>query len=297
MARSRNRLPCSLMCIGLIALYHSLLAVVLMQYWVAASAGLQQEKLELTSRVADLSGRLSVLQLEAAAREARQQLQTRSVPSLQSLQGALEPSSPTPSHAASPLTQEPPMSGLPAAPVPPTARCTGAPPPAPDPSPSSASVITVGNQTRITLLTAATLRLEHLGSSEAAAGRFDDRASFAFVHRRLAPPAYQASLAPCSLLVPPPAAGERCLVVSTAQLRLEYLARGATDAALRRRPQGGYEGGWEAEAPSRRTLAVRLLAMGGGSGDEAVWWPGKANPRQLPGTLRTLDNVDGGTAG
>ena len=62
MARSRNRLPCSLMCIGLIALYHSLLAVVLMQHWVAASAGLQQEKLELTSRVADLSGRLSVLQ-------------------------------------------------------------------------------------------------------------------------------------------------------------------------------------------------------------------------------------------
>ena len=50
-------------------------------------------------------------------------------------------------------------------------------------------------------------------------------------------------------------------------------------------------------APSRASLAVRLLAMAEATpeqaqpkqGDAAVWWPGKLNPRQLPGTIRTLD--------
>ena len=92
-----------------------------------------------------------------------------------------------------------------------------------------------------------------------------------------------------------------CLVVRTALLRLEYLVpRGTPDAAplLQPRPQGGHACGWAAVAPSRASLAVRLLAMADAKpkqaqepkqGDVTVWWPGKLNPRQLPGTLRTLD--------
>ena len=123
----------------------------------------------------------------------------------------------------------------------------------------------------------------------------------------------------CTLLTPGPAASASasaseehasptslCLVVRTALLRLEYLVpRGTPDAAplLQPRPQGGHECAWAAMAPSRASLAVRLLAMAEAKpelaqpklaqepkqGDAAVWWPGKPNPRQLPGTLRTLD--------
>ena len=52
-------------------------------------------------------------------------------------------------------------------------------------------------------------------------------------------------------------------------------------------------------APSRASLAVRLLAMPAATptqGEDPIWWPGKPNPRQLPGTLRTLDGVDGATS-
>ena len=118
----------------------------------------------------------------------------------------------------------------------------------------------------------------------------------------------------CTLLTPGPAASASasaseehasptsiCLVVRTALLRLEYLVpRGTPDAAplLQPRPQGGHACAWAAVAPSRASLAVRLLAMAEArpkqarapkQGDAAVWWPGKLNPRQLPGTLRTLE--------
>ena len=53
----------------------------------------------------------------------------------------------------------------------------------------------------------------------------------------------------------------------------------------------------------RRALACALLAMAEAKpeqaqpelaqdpkqGDAAGWWPGKPNPRQLPGRIRTLD--------
>ena len=118
----------------------------------------------------------------------------------------------------------------------------------------------------------------------------------------------------CTLLTPGPAASASasaseehasptsiCLVVRTALLRLEYLVpRGTPDAAplLQPRPQGGHACAWAAMVPSRASLAVRLLAMVEATpelarepkqGDAAVWWPGKLNPRQLPGTLRTLE--------
>ena len=183
---TRRRLRCRstscLLCIGLVALYHSLLAGLLMHYWVASSAGLQHEKLELVGRVSELSGRVSALQQEAAAREALRQMRPlpRSVDSLQP--------APKPELQVAPQLQaaaKAPRAVQPASAPPPSSRCSreASEAPPPDPKASSESVILVGNRTRITLLTAATLRLEHL-SAAAPAGRFDDRASFAFVNRR-----------------------------------------------------------------------------------------------------------------
>ena len=71
--RPRCRSTSCLLRIGLVALYHSLLAGLLMHFWVASSAGLQHENLELAGRVSELSGRVAALQ----------QLQERSVESLQ----------------------------------------------------------------------------------------------------------------------------------------------------------------------------------------------------------------------
>ena len=139
--RPRCRSTSCLLCIGLVALYHSLLAGLLMHFWVASSAGLQHENLELAGRVSELSGRVAALQQESAER----QLQERSVDSLQV--------APKPARKAV----------LPASAAP-TDRCgrEESGPPPPDPKASSESVILVGERTRITLLTVATLRLEHL---------------------------------------------------------------------------------------------------------------------------------------
>ena len=147
--RPRCRSTSCLLCIGLVALYHSLLAGLLMHFWVASSATLQHENLELAGRVSELSGRVAALQQEAANTE--RQLQERSVDSLQV--------APKPARKAAPA----PKAVLPASAAP-TDRCgrEESGPPPPDPKASSESVILVGERTRITLLTVATLRLEHL---------------------------------------------------------------------------------------------------------------------------------------
>ena len=144
--RPRCRSTSCLLCIGLVALYHSLLAGLLMHFWVASSAGLQHENLELAGRVSELSGRVAALQLSA-----ERQLQERSVDSLQV--------APKPARKPAPA----PKAVLPASAAP-TDRCgrEESGPPPPDPKASSESVILVGERTRITLLSMATLRLEHL---------------------------------------------------------------------------------------------------------------------------------------
>ena len=144
--RPRCRSTSCLLFIGLVALYHSLLAGLLMHFWVASSAGLQHENLELAGRVSELSGRVAALQLSA-----ERQLQERSVDSLQV--------APKPARKPAPA----PKAVLPASAAP-TDRCgrEESGPPPPDPKASSESVILVGERTRITLLTVATLRLEHL---------------------------------------------------------------------------------------------------------------------------------------
>jgi hypothetical protein len=132
-----------------VALYHSLLAGLLMHFWVASSAGLQHENLELAGRVSELSGRVAALQQESAER----QLRERAVDSLQV--------APKPARKPAPAPQA--HTVLPAS-APPADRCgrEESGPPPPDPKASSESVILVGERTRITLLTTATLRLEHL---------------------------------------------------------------------------------------------------------------------------------------
>ena len=118
-----------------------------MHFWVASSATLQHENLELAGRVSELSGRVAALQAESAER----QLQERSVDSLQV--------APKPARKPAPA----PKAVLPASAAP-SDRCgrEESGPPPPDPKASSESVILVGERTRITLLTVATLRLEHL---------------------------------------------------------------------------------------------------------------------------------------
>ena len=263
--RPRCRSTSCLLRIGLVALYHSLLAGLLMHFWVASSAGLQHENLELAGRVSELSGRVAALQ----------QLQERSVESLQM--------APKPARKPAPA----PKAVLPASAAP-TDRCgrEESGPPPPDPKASSESVILVGERTRITLLTMATLRLEHL-SAAAPAGRFDDRASFAFVNRRLPQPSYTVRVERCTLLPPdpsPPASSSAsasasassaaaassqhagstslCLVVRTALLRLEYLVpTNQTEHAVptegdscEARPQGGYACPWAAVTPPNLSL-------------------------------------------
>ena len=118
--RPRCRSTSCLLCIGLVALYHSLLAGLLMHFWVASSAGLQHENLELAGRVSELSGRVAALQQVSAER----QLRERAVDSLQV--------APKPARKPAPAPQA--HTVLPAS-APPADRCgreeSGPPPPDP----------------------------------------------------------------------------------------------------------------------------------------------------------------------
>ena len=292
---------------GLVLLWHSLLAVVMMHQRFVAEAEADKERDELLGRISTLQQDMQRRTAELD-RERRRVLldQQHTTPSAGSRPAAALPdASPGTSPGSSPAAPSPLAS------VPPV-RCRHIPPPPPEPKALDSSVVIIGGRTRLTLLTAALVRVEHLGNATRA-GRFDDRASFAFVHRRLPTPTYEARLAACTLL-PGPSPPARCLVVSTAALRLEYAApQRATKSKwlgpeLKERPQGGYEGAWEAVAPTHATIAIKALGMGsaaasaasGGSRgaasaaeQAAVWWPGRPNPRQLPGTVRTLDKADG----
>ena len=151
---------------------------------------------------------------------------------------------------------------------------------------------------RITVLSETTLRIESV--------RFDDRASFSIVNRRLSrtPPYFRAvvtSAEHCILLKRP---NQPCLVISTAKLRLELAApTDVTPGDLARSEDGAFAAAWapppDALIDGSVSLRVRLLLRdaplsGGDKGPEwSEWFPGKPNPRQLPGTIRTLDKADG----
>ena len=105
-----------------------------------------------------------------------------------------------------------------------------------NPIANASSVIRVGETVRLTVLTARTLRIEQRRNPRE---RFDERSSFAIVNRYLPVPSHKATLSSdCQLL-----SAHRCLVLTTAQLRLELSApanataaqitRGAAGPALR----------------------------------------------------------------
>ena len=153
-----------------------------------------------------------------------------------------------------------------------------------DPHPDPRAIVMIGRAVRFTVLTERVVRIEHRGPESA----FDDRASFAIIHRRLDVPAFTAGLASCILLDSAP----QCLVIETAQLRLEFAAPSSAQK-LERSETKGWIGAWTPSLLTNATLRVRIampLPL-----SESVWWPGRANPRQLPGTIRTLDKADGAT--
>ena len=158
--------------------------------------------------------------------------------------------------------------------------------PSDDPVAEPRAVIYVGGTLRLTILTERTLRIEQRRASEA----FDDRATFAIVNRRLQLPSFHAEMtSKCELL----AASALCLVVSTARLRLELSApANATERQLLPREDGGFTAGWPPPRLGKDALRVRVRLNGQRTSE---WWPGKRNPRQLPGTVRTLDKADGPT--
>ena len=157
--------------------------------------------------------------------------------------------------------------------------------PVPEPKPAAAAAarVRVGGKTQFTVLTEATLRIERAAQPNG----FDERASFAIINRRLVPPAFRAQVEQCKLLK----ASARCLVIETALLRLEYLtAPNTTRDSCSHEPNGAVECEWEAVPFTEATLKVELRLLPA-SERRTQWWPGKANPRQLPGTVRTLDKV------
>ncbi|EOD14217.1 hypothetical protein EMIHUDRAFT_119618 [Emiliania huxleyi CCMP1516] len=154
-----------------------------------------------------------------------------------------------------------------------------------NPIANASSVIRVGETVRLTVLTARTLRIEQRRNPRE---RFDERSSFAIVNRYLPVPSHKATLSSdCQLL-----SAHRCLVLTTAQLRLELSAPANATAAQITRGAAGLVADWPAPRLSSATLRVRLALDGDRSSE---WHPGLPNPDQLPGTVRTLDNVDGAT--
>lgn len=160
---------------------------------------------------------------------------------------------------------------------------TGAPPQSSRPIANVAATVNIGNRTRITVLTEGLLRIEHVP----AAGGFDDRRSFTVVNRRLAVPSYEARVGACRLL----SKSSRCLVLSTLLLTLE-LAAPNNAKGPRRLSSGGWQCDWVAATPTAANTQVELR-LHRDSEEVGSWWPGKPNPRQLPGTLRTLDKTSG----
>lgn len=160
-----------------------------------------------------------------------------------------------------------------------------------NPNADSHAVIIVGGTMRLTVLTERTIRIEqHNGGPS---GTFDDRPSFAIINRHLPPPAYDVQLtSTCELLST--TTTSHCLVLTTARLRLELAAPpDATAAQLTRDTAGGHVVDWPPpRPPTSATLRVRLI-LDASRGTTSEWHPGKPNPRQLPGTIRTLDKADG----
>ncbi len=117
---------------------------------------------------------------------------------------------------------------------------------------ADAAAMVASGQARFTVLTPALVRMEFDPE-----GRFEDRASFAFVNRRLPVPVFTVTR------------HDGRLVIQTEMLKLTYVeGSGAFDA---------------------KNLMVRLVV----GGEEVTWTPGTPDTGNLKGTVRTLDGVSG----
>jgi alpha-glucosidase len=131
-----------------------------------------------------------------------------------------------------------------------------------DPAADPAAIVTVG-RARFTILTPRLIRMEW-----SADGRFEDRASFVFLNRRLPVPKFTEQRSN----------GDRQLTIATDALTVTYHSgAGASGIA-------GERDGFTAD-----TLRVDLVV----DGKPVVWRPGTTDPDNLLGTTRTLDGSFG----
>lgn len=124
-----------------------------------------------------------------------------------------------------------------------------------DPVATRQAVITCGNA-RFTVLTPEMIRVEY---SEQA--KFEDRATFTIVNRKLDAPQFTKN------------EDDTYLYITTSNLKLKY--RKGTDP--RTLPASS----------ANLTIAIT------GNGVSTVWYPGKPDPLNLKGTCRTLDGLMG----
>ena len=124
-----------------------------------------------------------------------------------------------------------------------------------DPVASAQAVITSGSA-RFTVLTPEMIRIQY-----SADGRFEDRATFGVVNRRLPVPAFKQIQK------------DGILEIKTSALTLRYKVGGVIDASQR--------------SPEVLNIKMKL------NGRDILWYPGKDDAMNLKGTTRTLDGSMG----
>jgi len=139
---------------------------------------------------------------------------------------------------------------------------TAAAPPADVGSADPAAIVTLG-RARFTILTPRLIRMEW-----AADGRFEDRASFVFINRRLPVPRFTHTVS----------TADGQLTIATEALTLTY------------RPAGGVAGpAEERDGFTADNLGIELSV----DGKAVLWHPAAIDPDNLLGTTRTLDGSFG----
>lgn len=124
-----------------------------------------------------------------------------------------------------------------------------------DPMANPQAVITSGSA-RFTVLTPEMIRIQY-----SADGRFEDRATFGVVNRRLPVPAFKQTQK------------DGILEIKTSALTLRYKVGGVIDASQR--------------SPEVLNIKMKL------NGRDILWYPGKDDAMNLKGTTRTLDGSMG----
>ena len=119
---------------------------------------------------------------------------------------------------------------------------------------ADAKAVVVVGKARFTVLTPELIRMEW-----AADGKFEDRASFVFLNRRMPAPKFEKTVG-----------NDGKLTIKTGAVTLQYASSG--------------DGKFTAE-----NLSIALMV----DGKDVVWHPGQTDPENLQGTTRTLDGARG----